>query len=298
MFSNSMRVQQTVSIIGAALLAGTLLVAQGPAPTAQGKGKNVQKAAPVDPSQSPAARPRPKTTTPQTYTADQLKNGEARFGAQCGFCHGRDAAGGEVGPDLTRAEIVAQDLRGDKLGPLLRAGRVDAGMPAFALSDAELMPIVAFLHKQMDEFASLGGGRRSVEPEDLRTGNAADGRAYFNGAGGCSGCHSATKDLAGIATRMQGLALLQRMLYPTGRPVPAPPKATFTLASGQTVVAPVAGEDEFSITVLDPLGAPQTYARSAVKVKIDNPMSAHFEQLGKYTDASMHNVYAYLETLK
>ena len=88
------------------------------------------------------------------------------------------------------------------------------------------------------------------------------------------------------------------MLYPSGNPAPAPPKAIFTVGSNQTVIAPVVGEDEFSITVLDPAGARQTYQRSAVKVKIDDPLSAHFEQLGKYTDADMHNVYAYLETLK
>jgi cytochrome c oxidase cbb3-type subunit 3 len=284
--------------MGAALLAGGLLIAQGPPPNAAGKGKNVAKAAPRDASQSPASQPRLKTLTPQTYTAEQIQSGELRFGAQCGFCHGRDAAGGEIGPDLTRSELVAQDVRGDKLGPLVRTGRVDAGMPAFPLSDADLTQIVAFLHRQMDEFATLGGGRRSVEPEDLATGNTADGRAYFNGAGGCSGCHSAVGDLAGIAKRYQGLTLLQRMLYPSGRPAPALPKAIFTLASGQTVVAPLTAEDEFTVTVMDPLGAPQTYKRTAVKVKIENPMAAHFEQLGKYTDASMHNVYAYLDTLK
>ena len=290
--------KQTLPMIVAAVLAGVLLVAQAPPPNAQGKGKNVGKAAPRDASQSPASQPRLKTLIPQTYTAEQIQTGELRFGAQCGFCHGRDAAGGEIGPDLTRSEVVAQDVRGDKLGPLVRAGRVDAGMPAFPLNDAELTPIVAFLHRQMDEFSKLGGGRRSVQPADLATGNAADGRAYFNGAGGCSGCHSATGDLAGIARRYQGLALLQRMLYPSGRPAPAPPKAIFTLASGQTVVAPLTAEDEFTVTVMDPLGAPQTYKRTAVKVKIENPMAAHFDQLGKYTDASMHNILAYLNTLK
>lgn len=285
-------------MIGAALLAGGLLVAQGPQQNTRGKGGKVEKAAPRDAGQSPASQPRPKTVTPQTYTAEQIRAGELRFGAQCGFCHGRDAAGGEIGPDLTRSELIAQDVRGDKLGPLLRAGRVDAGMPSFQLSDSELTSIVAFIHRQMDEFSALGGGRRSVEPEDLATGNAADGRAYFNGAGGCSACHSATGDLAGIARRYQGLTLLQRMLYPSGRPAPTPPKAIFTLPSGQTVTAPVTAEDEFTVTVMDPLGTPQTYRRTAVNLKIENPMSAHFDQLGKYTDASMHNLLAYLDTLK
>jgi cytochrome c oxidase cbb3-type subunit 3 len=221
-----------------------------------------------------------------------------RFGAQCGFCHGKDAAGGESGPDLTRAELVAQDTRGDKVGPVIRAGRPNAGMPSFNnLSEDDLSAIVAFLHSQMDKFAELGGGRRSVEPADLATGNAAAGREYFNGNGKCSSCHSATGDLAGIAKRLQGLNLLRRMLYPSG-PGSTPGRATFVLKSGQTVVAPVAAEDEFTVTVLDPLGARQTYQRNAVKVKIDDPLSGHFDQLGKYTDADMHNVYAYLETLK
>ncbi len=151
----------------------------------------------------------------------------------------------------------------------------------------------------MDKFAELGGGRRSVEPSDLATGNAAAGRRYFEGAGKCSSCHSATGDLAGIAKKYQGLTLLRRILYPTGAgPVASTGKATFTLRSGQTVTAPLVSDDDFSVTVLDPLGARQTYPLSDVKVKIDDPLQAHFLQLGKYTDADMHDVYAYLETLK
>jgi len=278
--------KQYLSILGTALLTASSLAAQQP---------RVLR----DPTQSPAALPRPKAAAPQSYPAEEIKVGEQRFGAQCGFCHGRDAAGGESGPDLTRSELVAQDMRGDKIGPLLRAGRPDAGMPSFSLSASDVDAIVAFLHNQMEKFATLGGGRRTVEPADLATGNAADGKAYFNGAGGCSQCHSPTGDLAGIASRYKGLALLQRMLYPSGRPAPSPAKAIFTLDTGQTVVvAPLVAEDEFSVTVLDPLGARQTFQRGEVQVKIDDPMSAHFTQLGKYTDADMHNLFAYLDTLK
>jgi cytochrome c oxidase cbb3-type subunit 3 len=248
--------------------------------------------------QSPAAAPRPKPAKIETYPAKQIRTGELRFVSQCGFCHGRDAAGGESGPDLTRSELVAADSGGDKIGPLLSAGRPDAGMPSFHIKDEELKAIAAFIHSQANEFAALGGGRRSVDPEDLATGNAQDGRAWFNGAGGCSACHSATGDLAGLATRYQGLTLLERMLYPSGRPSPAPPKAIFTLPSGQLITAPLVLEDEFSVTVLDPLGARRTYSKDKVKVKIEDPMSAHFTQLGKYTDAGIHNVFAYLQTLK
>jgi cytochrome c oxidase cbb3-type subunit 3 len=251
-----------------------------------------------NPSQSPAARPRPKPASTETWPAAEVKAGETRFIAQCGFCHGRDATGDQSGPDLTRSQLVAEDIHGEKIGPLVRAGRPDAGMPAFHIKDAELNAIVAFIHTQAKKFSEFGGGRRAVDPADLDTGNAADGRAYFNGAGGCSKCHSAAGDLAGLANRYHGLILLERMLYPSGQPAPAPPKATLTLPSGQTIVARVAAEDEFSVIVLDPMGNRRTYSKDTVKVKIDDPMNAHFAQLGKYTDADMHNVYAYLATLK
>src|SRR5689334_3448579 len=162
-------------------------------------------------SQSPASRPRPKPASKQTYTAEQIREGEVRFASQCGFCHGKDAAGGESGPDLTRSELVAQDTRGDKLTPMIRAGKPNDGMPAFpSLTTAELSAIVAFLHRQMDHFAELAGGRRTVDASDLATGNAAAGREYFSGEGKCSSCHSATGDLAGIGKRFQGLDLMRR----------------------------------------------------------------------------------------
>jgi cytochrome c oxidase cbb3-type subunit 3 len=286
---------KNVTTFPTALIAGILLF-QAPAAFGQ---PNPQARPARSPTQSPASQPRPKSAAQQTYTAAQVREGEVRFGAQCGFCHGKDATGGESGTDLTRSEIVSKDARGDKIGPVVRAGRPNAGMPSFGtLSQDDLQIIVAFLHSQMDKFAEFGGGRRSVDPSDLATGNVAAGRDYFNGEGKCSTCHSAIGDLAGIGKRLQGLNLLRRMLYPTGNPGSTQAKATFLLPSGQTVVAPVVSEDEFSVSVLDPTGARQTYQRSAVKVKVADPLNAHFDRLGKYTDADMHSVYAYLESLK
>ena len=283
--SIAVRMKLIVKISVVTLLAAGTVVAQAPAP-------------PLAPGQSPASLRPPKTVTQQTYPVEQVQAGEGRFTSHCGFCHGRDAAGGETGPDLTRSALVAQDTRGDKIGPLLKTGRPDRGMPSFDLTADEVGALVAFIHAQKTKSETLGGGRRAVDATDLATGKADAGRRYFSRKGSCSGCHSATGDLAGIASRYQGLQLMQRMLYPSGQPAPAPPKVSFTLPEGRTVIAPLAGQDEFTITVLDPAGARQTYARSALKFKIDDPMSAHFDQLGKYSDKDMHDVYAYLETLK
>jgi cytochrome c oxidase cbb3-type subunit III len=274
-------------ILSIAAIAPGIIIAQGSEGQAESK-----------PTPSPASRRPPRTGTPQTYSTEQIQAGEVRFSSDCGFCHGRDAAGGETGPDLTRSKLVAEDRRGDKIGSLVRHGRPEQGMPAFSLSAADLAAVVAFIHDQKTKAEALGGGRRSVNAGDLATGDAAAGLRYFNGAGGCSACHSPSGDLAGIASRYEGVLLLRRMLYPSARPAPARPKVTLWLPSGETVVAPLASEDEFTIAILDASGARQSYEKSSLKFKIENPLSAHFDQLGKYTDDDMHNVYAYLDTLK
>ena len=250
-------------------------------------------------AQSPASQRPPQTATPQTYTAEQVQTGQARFASQCGFCHGRDTAGGETGPDLTRSQLVAEDVRGDKIIPMVRAGRIDKGMPPIDINDADMAAIVAFIHDQKTKAEALGGGRRSVEPSDLQTGNVDAGRQYFNGTGGCTKCHSVSGDLAGIANRLQGLQLLQRMLYPSGgRPGSNPAKVTVMLPSGETVSGPLATRDEFTIALTDSSGARRSWSTDEVKFTVDDPLSAHFDQLGKYTDADIHNVYAYLTTLR
>ena len=191
--------------------------------------QNPAPPAPTPPSirKSRVARNRPRRQVAQTYAPELIQAGRGRFASQCGFCHGRDTQGGESGPDLTRSSLVAEDVRGDKLAPFLRAGKPDKGMPAFSLSDGDLAAVVAFIHDEKTKAESETGGRRSVEPADLATGNADAGKRYFNGAGGCARCHSLTGDFATIGSRYQGLALLHRMLYPgSGRdagPAPNPP---------------------------------------------------------------------------
>jgi len=287
-----------------AILVVALLHAQAPAPAGRGGGGQAPggQGRGRGPQQSPASQKPPETVTPQTYPAEVVQRGQGLFAANCGFCHGRDAMGGETGPDLTRSTLVAEDVRGDKIIPLLHTGRVDKGMPPSTLPDADLAAIVAFVHDTKMKADSLEGNRRNVDPSDLQTGNAQAGQQYFNGAGGCATCHSATGDLAGLATRMQGLQLFQRMLYPGGRgrggESRGTPVATIRLPSGETVTGKVAYKDEFTIAITDASGYYRSWPTGKVKVTIDNPLDAHIAQLGKYTNDDLHNVLAYLQTLK
>jgi cytochrome c oxidase cbb3-type subunit III len=274
--------------------------AQNPAPA--GGGRGAQQADQGRGRGSPASQRPPQSKTSQAYPPEQVKAGQPIFAAQCGFCHGRDANGGETGPDLTRSPVVAEDVNGDKIGPVVRTGRVDKGMPPFNLSDGDLAAIVAFIHDAKTKAESTVGDRRTVDVADLQTGDAEAGRRYFNGAGGCAACHSPTGDFAGLATRLQGLPLLQRMLYPgggRGRGTSARgPKVTVTLPSGERIAGRLAYRDEFTIALVDGSGWYRSWPTQQVKFVVDDPLDAHIAQLGKYTDKDMHDVLAYLQTLR
>jgi cytochrome c oxidase cbb3-type subunit 3 len=184
-------------------------------------------------------------------------------------------------------------------------------MPAFGnIDEQQLAALTAFIHDRKAN--AKEGRRRTVDVSDLQTGNAEAGMRYFNGAGGCAKCHSPSGDLAGIAGKFQGLELLKRMLYheserasastpaADGRPAESSksiPTATVTLPSGQTVTGKLAYRDEFTIGLTDASGWYRSWPVAQVRFTVMNPLEAHAELLGKYSDEDIHNVLAYLETL-
>ena len=230
------------------------------------------------------------------------------FAAQCAFCHGRDATGGATGPDLTESALVGKDVNGNLIGPVVKGGRPEKGMPPFGLSDADLKAVVAYIHDQKKRVEENPGRRRKVTVEDISTGNSEAGKRYFEGAGGCAKCHSATGDLSGFASRYRGLALMQRMLYPTPqnavqpaageKPKPGLTKVTVTLPSGETVAGSLVRRDEFTIALTDAAGWYHSWPAAGLKYTVDDPLKAHADQLPKYTDDDIHNLVAYLQTLK
>lgn len=230
----------------------------------------------------------------KNYPAEQVQAGGALFRQDCSFCHGRNAGGGESGPDLTRSKLVAQDVNGDKIGAVVRYGRPDKGMPRFDRSDEQIASLAAFIHTQRNNMLTKVGGRKGVDPSDLQTGNADAGKQYFDGPGGCAKCHSPTGDLSGIASRYQGLQLEERMLYPKH----VKSKVTVTLASGQTVTGVLEYLDEFTVGLIDETGTYHSWRSRDVQYKLDEPVKAHVALFSKYTDADIHNLMAYLQTLK
>jgi cytochrome c oxidase cbb3-type subunit III len=240
------------------------------------------------------AQTRPTKPASQSASPAVVDRGKALFSQNCAFCHGRDGGGGESGPDLMDSDLVASDVGGTKIGGVVRNGRPENGMPAFKLPPQEIAELAAFLHAQKKKSDEHPGGRRGVSVGDLQTGNVEAGKQYFNGAGTCSTCHSSTGDLAGVARRYRGLELEKRMLYPRN----APATVTVTLPSGQTVSGKLAFQDEFTIGLTDEAGWYQSWPAKSIKYTIDAPAEAHVELLEKYSDDDVHNLMAYLQTLR
>jgi cytochrome c oxidase cbb3-type subunit III len=254
-------------------------------------------------AQTPANSKQSASATKQTpaskaYPAELVQQGTALFRKDCSFCHGRDAGGGESGPDLTRSKLVTADVDGDKIGPVVRNGRPDKGMPPFDRSDQQIASLVVFIHTQQNSAQANGrrgnGGRKGVDVSDLQTGNAKAGKEYFEGAGGCATCHSPTGDLAGLASRYSGLELEEQMLYPKH----AKQKVSVSLASGQTIGGTLAYLDEFTVGLIDSTDVYRSWRIRDVQYKVDPALNAHVELFPKYTDADVHNLMAYLQTLR
>lgn len=236
--------------------------------------------------------------------AAAAERGRKIFVPTCGFCHGNDAHG-KSGPDLVRSALVLHDKNGDLIGAVLRDGRPDRGMPAFpAFSPAQVADIAAFLHS----LAADVSNRFAYKIGDIVTGNPQQGAAFFTGAGHCSQCHSPTGDLAHIATKYDPVELQRRMLYPApnfldlflgiATAPAAPTKVTVRLASGERVSGTLDHIDEFNVAMHDASGWYRSFPRSKVTVDVQDPRAEHVALLPLYTDADMHNLLAYLETLR
>lgn len=220
-----------------------------------------------------------------------VKQGKAAFLARCSFCHGRDALGAS-GPNLARSSLVRQDINGNLVAPVIRNGRPQKGMPAFNLSDSKIAVIVAFLHARAHEELFSFGLPKGYE---FQAGNAEKGKAFFYGQGHCSSCHSPDGDLKGIASKYSPLTLMGLIAYPGDSAVPT---AKVTTKSGSTVSGQLVHLDEFTVSLRDKAGWVHTWERKDVTLEVHDPLAEHKRLLQEYTDEELHDLLAYLESLK
>jgi mono/diheme cytochrome c family protein len=238
-----------------------------------------------------------------------VERGRTAFGEKCSECHRANARGGEglAGPDLIRSVIVLQDVNGHQLGEHLQARH----KPSIPLALSDISDMATFLHREITYAAE----RTNYQLQFVLTGNAKAGEAYFNGAGGCNRCHSPTGDLKGIGSRHDGPSLQALIAFGSmegGRGRGEAPdasragasrtarRATVTLPSGETFSGMLVRLTDFDVTIRDDAGRTRSWLRNgnAPTVQVTNPLQGHIDLLPKYTDANIHDLAAYLMTLR
>ena len=238
----------------------------------------------------------------QVVDEDAAARGRTVYIAQCITCHGTRARGTERGADLVRSVVVLHDRYGSTIGPFLAKGH-PAGHSVTLIHD-QTVDLSHFLHQQVENTLRTGPYNK---PLNILVGDPKEGEAYFNGAGKCSSCHSPTGDLAHIASKYQPPMLQLKVVFPQTaafgrRSAPSsrkPVTVTVTTASGDKVTGVLEEMDDFTVSLRDSSGEYRTFTRGpSVKVEKHDPYTAHVALLDQYTDKQIHDVVAYLETLK
>jgi mono/diheme cytochrome c family protein len=233
-----------------------------------------------------------------------IGRGQQIFSINCTFCHGSDARGGEGGPNLIRSQLVMDDQNGEAIAVVVQNGRPDRGMPKFDLTTAQVSDVAAYIHSL---YISGHDPSRDV-PTNILVGDAKAGEEFFNGpVGKCNTCHSVTGDLAGIGSKMDAKTLQNTLVSGgggRGRGGPSielpPTTVKVTLTSGKTYEGNLTHLDDFLVSLTDGDGNHLSFDRKGdePKIEVHNPLQAHLDLLSKYTDDQIHNLTAYLVTIK
>lgn len=305
----------SLSVAAGALL---LAVSIAAAPAAQGPPQG-----PAGPGGPAGAQGRGRQAGPATFPAQQrqlppadvIARGRGLYEVNCRLCHGADLRGGDMGGvNLLRSALVFNDQNGELIKPVVTGGRSNPGMPPmppFQFDDTQIQALAGYLHSVQATMRGQGNPPASAQQVQLNVvvGNAQAGQAYFQAK--CSSCHSATGDLRGLATRVPDPMALQTMWVAggggggrggpaAGAKPPTPTTVSVTLPSGQKFDGTLIRYDDFIVSMRLADGTERSFRRNGdvPKVEVKNPRDPHIKLLPTYTDSDIHDVTAYLVTLK
>jgi len=235
--------------------------------------------------------------------AEVIAKGETLYQVNCRMCHGGDLRGGEQGgPNLLRSGMVLSDIAGEVIGPVITQGV--GRMPSFGnLEQADIAAVAGFIHSILATSERQGSTPPVDFDLDILVGNAEAGERYFNIE--CSSCHSVSGDLQGISSRITDDYDLQNAwvgggLRRRGSSPGAAKTVTVTQADGGQVRGTLIRYDDFFLSLRTPTGGYQSFSRNgdSPRIEIGDPLERHKELLAELTDETIHDVTAYMETLK
>jgi len=241
--------------------------------------------------------------------AEVIIRGNGLYQVNCQACHGADLRGGDQGgPNLLRSEVVLNDVAGELIGQRVAEGQ--NRMPANTSLDSEAIEALAgYIHSVLATAERQGAPPRVEYDLDILVGDAIAGEEYFNQE--CVACHSTTGDLSTIGSQISDPVDLQNSWVAGRRPRRFGTPSNSSSSSSQATVTVTSrgnesfsGEliryDDFFVSLRTQDGKYRSFTRSGDTpiVEIRDPRWRHQELLAELTDEIMHDVTAFLETLK
>jgi len=249
----------------------------------------------------------------QTVDNAAADRGRTLYAAECVDCHGLTAHGTATVASLVRSNVVLKDRYGSELGPFFKKGHpLQSKKNSADLTSAQVLDLSHFLKQRVDDAL-----KRSPTGINKVTGNVAAGKAFFNGDGKCGTCHALTEGaphtLFAISAKYpDNVNLQQAMLFPGGgggrggrggggggAPGPNAVTITVTPPNGPAITGTIVQLDDFDVQVRDADGKVTAFTRTpALKIVKHDPLAAHHELLDRLTNANVHDLVVYLETVK
>jgi cytochrome c oxidase cbb3-type subunit III len=244
-----------------------------------------------------------------------IARGNGLYGVYCRACHGADLRGGDQGgPNLLRSPIVLNDQAGELLLPIVQNGQRGTGvMPPIPLMPDDVRAVAEYIHSVAATMRGQGSPPPGAAPlVNVLVGDTVKGQAYFTAK--CGSCHSVSADLSGIASRVPDPIALQNYWLSAGGglgrggrggpgasgPLRRDVMVTVTPTTGVKVQGALVRLDDFYVVVRLEDGTERSFSRvgEVPLVEVRDPYEPHRKLLPTYSDSDIHDVTAYLMTLK
>jgi cytochrome c oxidase cbb3-type subunit 3 len=175
------------------------------------------------------------------------------------------------------------------------------------LTPETIADIATWVHYQI----AVASERQNYQPLDVLAGSdAKKGEAYFSSH--CASCHAVNGDFKAIGAKYASSPMnLQNAIVSgggggrggrRGRGAAATPtkRVTVTLPSGEMISGRLRSIDAFLVSVDLDNGRTRSFFRNGntPTVVVTDPMQGHLDLMSQYTDDDLHNLTAYLATLK
>ncbi len=187
----------------------------------------------------------PASAHPGEYSPADIAYGARLYDAQCTTCHGANGEG--VGGVNLRSGTFRNAVTDQDLLRVIGNGIPGTGMLAFRLDAAELAGIIAFLRNM-----------NSFDRASVKSGDAARGRATFEGKGACTRCHRVgaqgarvAPDLSDIGTLRSPASLLRSLTEPTSQMMPINRPVRAVLRDGTVINGRRLNEDTYTVQLFD-----------------------------------------------